>query len=75
MLYGRTPLYAFEKSTFTGRRYKVAVFESYVHLFRGLVGPDLILLDNNARPHRAHQRFSGKGRYWLDGPDRQVFRL
>ncbi|GBN36424.1 hypothetical protein AVEN_112991-1, partial [Araneus ventricosus] len=29
------------------------ILEPYVRLFRGAVGPEFILMDNNARPHRA----------------------
>ncbi|GBM33737.1 hypothetical protein AVEN_47042-1 [Araneus ventricosus] len=53
MLYGRTPLHVFEKGTVTGVRYRDEILESYVRLFRSAVGPEFILMDDNARPHRA----------------------
>ncbi|GBM75723.1 hypothetical protein AVEN_92726-1 [Araneus ventricosus] len=54
MLDGHTPLHFFERSTVTGVRYRNEILETYVCLFRGAVGPYFILMDDNARPHRAH---------------------
>ncbi|GBO09798.1 hypothetical protein AVEN_140807-1 [Araneus ventricosus] len=54
MLDSRTPLHVFERGTVTGVRYRDEILEPYVHLFRGAVGPEFILMDDlNARPHRA----------------------
>ncbi|GBN38940.1 Death-associated protein kinase dapk-1 [Araneus ventricosus] len=53
MLDGRTPLHVFEKGTVIGVRYRDEILEPYVRLFRGAVGPEFILMDDNARPHRA----------------------
>ncbi|GBM84654.1 hypothetical protein AVEN_136684-1 [Araneus ventricosus] len=53
MLDGRTPLHVFERGTVTGVRYRDETLESYVRLFRGAVGPEFILMDDNAKPHRA----------------------
>ncbi|GBN66041.1 Transposable element Tc3 transposase [Araneus ventricosus] len=53
MLNGRTPLHVFERGTVTGVRYKDEILEPYVRLFRGEVRPEFILMDDNARPHRA----------------------
>ncbi|GBM00745.1 hypothetical protein AVEN_150912-1 [Araneus ventricosus] len=53
MLDGRTPLHVFERGTVTGVRYKNEILELYVRLFRRAVGPEFILMDDNARPHRA----------------------
>ncbi|GBN43219.1 Transposable element Tcb2 transposase [Araneus ventricosus] len=53
MLDGRTPLHVFERGTVTGVRYRDEILEPYVRLFRGAVGPEFILMDDNARPHRA----------------------
>ncbi|GBM29736.1 Transposable element Tcb2 transposase [Araneus ventricosus] len=53
MLDGRTHLHVFERGTVTGVRYRDEILEPYVRLFRGAVGPEFILMDNNARPHRA----------------------
>ncbi|GBL87387.1 hypothetical protein AVEN_118335-1 [Araneus ventricosus] len=53
MLDDRTPLHVFERGTVTGVRYRDEILEPYVRLFRGAVGPEFILMDDNARPHRA----------------------
>ncbi|GBO16452.1 hypothetical protein AVEN_189789-1 [Araneus ventricosus] len=53
MLDGRTSLHVFERGTVTGVRYRDEILEPYVRLFRGAVGPEFILMDDNARPHRA----------------------
>ncbi|GBO45676.1 hypothetical protein AVEN_130191-1 [Araneus ventricosus] len=52
MLDGRTPLLVFERGTVTGVRYRNKILVLY-RLFRGAVGPEFILMDDNARPHRA----------------------
>ncbi|GBM11017.1 Transposable element Tcb2 transposase [Araneus ventricosus] len=53
MLDGGTPLHVFERGTVTGVRYRDEILEPYVRLFRGAVGPEFILMDDNARLHRA----------------------
>ncbi|GBN43437.1 hypothetical protein AVEN_130985-1 [Araneus ventricosus] len=53
MLDGRTPIHVFERGTVIGVRYRDEILEPYVRLFRGAVGPEFILIDDNARPHRA----------------------
>ncbi|GBM63793.1 Transposable element Tcb2 transposase [Araneus ventricosus] len=53
MLDDRTPLHVFERGTVTGVRYRDEILEPYARLFRGAVGPEFILMDDNARPHRA----------------------
>ncbi|GBM20273.1 hypothetical protein AVEN_216685-1 [Araneus ventricosus] len=53
MLDGRTPLHVFERGTVTGVRYRDEILKPYVRLFRGAVGLEFILMDDNARPHRA----------------------
>ncbi|GBM88938.1 Transposable element Tcb2 transposase [Araneus ventricosus] len=53
MLDGRTPLHVCERVTVTGVRYRDEILELYLRLFRGAVGPEFILMDDNARPHRA----------------------
>ncbi|GBM53287.1 hypothetical protein AVEN_52312-1 [Araneus ventricosus] len=53
MLDGRAPLHVFERGTVTGVRYRDEILEPYVRLFRGAVGPEFILMDDNTRPHRA----------------------
>ncbi|GBN98117.1 Transposable element Tcb2 transposase [Araneus ventricosus] len=52
MLDGRTPLHVFERGTVTGVRYRDEILEPHVRLFRDAVGPEFILMDDNARPHR-----------------------
>ncbi|GBM39741.1 Transposable element Tc1 transposase [Araneus ventricosus] len=57
ILDGRTPLHVFERGTVTGVRYWDEILEPYVRLeryvFKGAVGLEFILMDDNARPHRA----------------------
>ncbi|GBL82680.1 Transcription factor Sox-6 [Araneus ventricosus] len=53
MLDGQTTLHVFERGTVTGVRYRDEILEAYVRLFRGAVVPEFILMDDNARPHRA----------------------
>ncbi|GFY28531.1 DDE_3 domain-containing protein [Trichonephila clavipes] len=53
MLDGRIPLHVFERSSVTSIRNRDEVLEDYVCLFRGECGPEFILMDNNAKPHRA----------------------
>lgn len=53
MLDGRTPLHVFDKGSLTAMRYREEILEPYVRLFRGAVGPGFLLMDDNARPHRA----------------------
>ncbi|GBO44153.1 hypothetical protein AVEN_239551-1, partial [Araneus ventricosus] len=53
MLDGRTPLHVFERGTVIGVRYRDEILEPYVRLFMGAFGPEFILMDDNARPHRA----------------------
>ncbi|GBN33913.1 hypothetical protein AVEN_169933-1 [Araneus ventricosus] len=53
MLDGRTPHHVFERDTVTGVRYRDDILEPYVSLFRGAVNPEFILMDDNARRHRA----------------------
>ncbi|KFM64736.1 Transposable element Tcb2 transposase, partial [Stegodyphus mimosarum] len=53
MLEGRTPLHVFDRGSVTSVRYRDDVLEPYVGLFRGAVGPEFILQDDNARPRRA----------------------
>ena len=46
------PFYIFEISTVTNERHKNEFFGPYVHLCRGTVRSQFILMDNNVRPHR-----------------------
>ncbi|GBN24447.1 hypothetical protein AVEN_124400-1 [Araneus ventricosus] len=79
MLDGRTPLHVFERGTVTGVRYRDEILEPYVRLFRGAGGPKFILMDDNARPHRALliDEFLGVRIFagWIDQPDLQTSTL
>ncbi|GFW24920.1 transposable element Tcb2 transposase [Trichonephila clavipes] len=52
MLNVRTELHIFDRGSVTGDRYCEEVFLPHLRLFRGAIGPDLIFMDDNARPHR-----------------------
>ncbi|KFM67707.1 Transposable element Tc3 transposase, partial [Stegodyphus mimosarum] len=52
MLNGRTELHVFDRGSVTGDRYCEELLLPHVRLFRGAIGPDLIFMDDNARPHR-----------------------
>ncbi|GFU70834.1 transposable element Tcb1 transposase [Trichonephila clavipes] len=49
----RTDLHFFKRGSVTAIRYQVEVLESIVRLCAAAVGPTFVLMDNNARPHRA----------------------
>ncbi|GFW38412.1 transposable element Tcb2 transposase [Trichonephila clavipes] len=51
MLNGRTELHIFDRWYVTGVRYWEEVLLPQVRLFRGVIGPDFIFMDDNARPH------------------------
>ncbi|GFT01462.1 transposable element Tc3 transposase [Trichonephila clavipes] len=53
MMDGRTDHHFFDTGSVTAQRYRDEVLEPYVRLFRGAVGPDFILMDDNAPCHRA----------------------
>ena len=55
MFNGRTDLHIFDSGTVNAQRYRNEVPEPHVRLFRGAVGPHIIFMYDNARPHRAHQ--------------------
>ncbi|KFM61350.1 Transposable element Tcb2 transposase, partial [Stegodyphus mimosarum] len=52
MLNGQTKLPVFDRRSVTGDRYCEEVLLSHLRLFRGAIGPDIIFMDDNARPHR-----------------------
>ncbi|GFT74715.1 transposable element Tcb2 transposase [Trichonephila clavipes] len=52
MLNGRTELFIFDRGYLTGDHYCEEVLLTHVRLFRGAIGPDFIIMDDNARPHR-----------------------
>ncbi|GFX35830.1 transposable element Tcb2 transposase [Trichonephila clavipes] len=49
----RTDLHVFDAGSVTAQRYRDEVLESYVRLFRGAVGLDSILMNDNAPCHLA----------------------
>jgi hypothetical protein len=50
---GKTDLHVFQNSTVTGVRYRDEILHPIVRPYAGAIGPDFILMDDNARPHRA----------------------
>ncbi|GFW02791.1 transposable element Tcb2 transposase [Trichonephila clavipes] len=52
MLNGRTELHIFDRGSVIGDGYCEEVLLPHVRLFRGVIGPDFIFMDDNARPHR-----------------------
>ncbi|GFU49293.1 transposable element Tcb2 transposase [Trichonephila clavipes] len=53
MLNGRTGLHIFDRGFVIGDRYCEEVLLPHVRLFRSVIGPDFIFMDDNARPHLA----------------------
>ncbi|GFV68330.1 DDE_3 domain-containing protein [Trichonephila clavipes] len=53
-LAGCTHLHVFVTGAGTSVRYRGAIFLLYVRLFKAAVGSDFVLMDDNARPHRAN---------------------
>ena len=53
ILNGRTDLHIFTSATMNAVMYRDEVLDPYVKLFRGAIGNDFLLMDDNARPHRA----------------------
>ncbi|GFU80184.1 transposable element Tc3 transposase [Trichonephila clavipes] len=50
---GHTDLHVFHGGTVTGLRYRDEILDPYVRPYAAAIGNDLILMDDNARPHRA----------------------
>ena len=50
---GRTDLHVLERGIMTGVRYRNEILDVYVRPYAGAVGPEFILMNDNARPHRA----------------------
>lgn len=46
-------LQVFGRFSVTGMIYD-KILKPYIHIFKATVGSDFILMDENARPHRAH---------------------
>ncbi|GFX99627.1 transposable element Tc1 transposase [Trichonephila clavipes] len=70
---GRTHLEAFERGTVTAVTNRDEMLEPYVHLIRGAIGPNLILMDDKTRPHRAQmvdEFLEREDVRWMDCPVR-----
>ncbi|GFU28681.1 transposable element Tc3 transposase [Trichonephila clavipes] len=50
---GHTDLHVFHGGTVTGLRYRDEILHPYVRPYAAAIGNDFILMDDNARPHRA----------------------
>ncbi|GFU00320.1 transposable element Tcb2 transposase [Trichonephila clavipes] len=50
---GHTDLHVFHGGTITGLRYRDEILVPYVRPYAAAIGNDIILMDDNARPHRA----------------------
>ena len=50
---GHTDLYFIDRGALTGVRYRDEILHPIVRPFAGAIGDDFILMDDNARPHRA----------------------
>ena len=51
---GKTDLYVVENGTLTAVRYCNEILDQFVRPHTSAIGPDFILMDDNARPRRAH---------------------
>ena len=51
---GKTDLHTIESGTLTAVRYVNEILDVYVRPYAGAIGADFILMDDNARSHRAH---------------------
>ncbi|GFY23003.1 transposable element Tcb1 transposase [Trichonephila clavipes] len=49
----RTDLHIFKRGSVTAVRYRDEFLEPIVRLYAAAVGPTFVLMDDNARPHRA----------------------
>ena len=50
----KTDLYVIENGTLTALRYYNEILDQFVRPYAVAIGPEFILMDDNARPHRAH---------------------
>ena len=51
---GKTDLHVIDNGTLTALRYVNEILDVYVRPYAGAVGENFILMDDNARAHRAH---------------------
>ena len=49
-----TDLHVIENGTFTALRYSNEILDQFLRPYEVSIGPEFILMDDNARPHRAH---------------------
>jgi len=50
---GKTDLHIVDNGSLTGQRYVDVILDVYVRPYAGAIGPEFILMDDNASPHRA----------------------
>ena len=70
---GVTDLYVIQNGALTGVRYTHEIIDVYVRPFAGAVGDNFVLMDDNARPHRArvvNDYLEDEGIERLDWPSR-----
>ena len=51
---GKLDIHTIENGTLTTVRYVNEILDIYIRPYAGAIGADCILMDDNARPHRAH---------------------
>ena len=51
---GKTDFHVLQNGTLTAVRYRDEILDPIVRPYAGAIGPHFILMDDNARPHRAH---------------------
>ncbi|GFY00329.1 transposable element Tc3 transposase [Trichonephila clavipes] len=70
---GHTDLHVFHGGTVTGLRYRDEILDPYVRPYAAAIGNDFILMDDNARPHRARiveEYLEGHGLERMEWPAR-----
>ena len=70
-LLGHTDLYIIQNGTLIGERYRNEVLDAFVRPYAGAVGPNFVLMDNNARPHHARvvqEYLKNETIDWMDWP-------
>ena len=61
----KTDLHIIENRTLTAVRYVNEILDVYVRPYAGAVGADFILMNDNARPHRAHVTYQYLELVWM----------
>ncbi|GFW85848.1 transposable element Tcb2 transposase [Trichonephila clavipes] len=70
---GHIDLHVFHGGTVTGLRYRDEILDPYVRPYAAAIGNDFILMDDNARPHRARiieEYLEDHGLERMEWPDR-----